>query len=99
MQQVSWVKKLLEHMQCFYLQASFAAGGLEASSRIAQLDESTDRSAAEQGADNDSDSAAVVPKRVRPDLVEEIVQKTRWDGSMTQAIKKINRRPLWTYTP
>ena len=86
-------------MQCFYLQASFAAGGLEASSRNVQLDESTDRSAAEQGADTDSDSAAVVPKRVRPDLVEEIVQKTRWDGSMTQAIKKINRRPLWTYTP
>lgn len=43
--------------------------------------------------------AAQVPKRVRPDLVEEVVQKIRWDGRATQAVKRIYRRPVWTYVP
>ncbi|BDA43120.1 probable 50S ribosomal protein L28 at N-terminal half [Coccomyxa sp. Obi] len=44
-------------------------------------------------------TAAEVPKRVRPDLVEDTVQKIRWDGRATQAVKRIYRRPVWTYEP
>ncbi len=79
------------------MQATFAARGSEASSSSAQPGESRERSGSEQN--GDGNSAAVAPRRVRPDLVEKIEQKTRWDGSVTQAIKKIYRRPVWTYTP
>ncbi len=65
-----------------------------------QQEASQGESAGALGSSESSQSnAAQVPKRVRPDLVEDVVQKIRWDGTAKQAVKRIYRRPIWTYVP
>lgn len=59
----------------------------------------------EDGADevsqNEADSTRVDSRRsskVRPHRVEEYVQGVRWDGSLKPLVRRIYRKPQWSYT-
>lgn len=84
------------------VQASAPSDGAVASMSSSKTEVTSAGSSIEQDADEISSIVEAEQsrrRRVRPDLVEEKVQRTRWDGSVTQAIKKIYRRAEWTYAP
>jgi len=84
------------------VQASVPSDGAVASTSSSETEVTSAGRSVEQDADGiGSIVEAEQPRRrrVRPDLIVEKVQRTRWDGSVTQAVKKIYRRAEWTYAP